>query len=65
MGLAGIGDCHITSAYLQSGCSPYKMAIDLGSIATLESPKLLGKLGVERIGYHRHDNIEVNLDQYG
>ena len=37
--------------------------VDLGGIAAFKAPELLGQHGVEGIGDHGHDNIEVHLDQ--
>lgn len=42
-----------------------KEAVDLGGIAAFKPPELLGQQGVEGIGDHRHDNVEVHLDEDG
>src|SRR4030043_1374163 len=42
-----------------------KESVDLGRIAAFKPPELLGQHGVEGIGDHGHDNVEVHLDQDG
>ena len=40
-----------------------KETVDFGGIATFKSPQFLGQHGVQGIGNHGHDNVEVHLDQ--
>jgi len=42
-----------------------KESVDLGRIAAFKPPELLGQHGVEGVGDHGHDNVEVHLDQDG
>ena len=45
-------------------CLPFsfdKESVDLGRIAAFKPPELLGQHGVEGVGDHGHDNVEVHL----
>ena len=40
-----------------------KETVNIGGIAALKPPELLGQHGVQGIGDHGHDNVEVHLYQ--
>ena len=65
MGSAGIGNLHRAASDVDGSLAPDKVAVDILSVALLETPEFLGQHAVEGISNHSHKNIEVHLDKNG
>ena len=59
----GDGDLVPRESYLP--LSFHKESVDLGRIAAFKPSEFLSQHGVEGVGDHGHDNVEVDLNQDG
>ena len=65
VGSSRIGDGNFLTVKSYFPFSFDKEAVDLGCVAAFKTPQLLCQHTIERISDHGHDDVKVNLDQYG
>ena len=65
MGTAGKDHRNIPVSNLDGTFTFYEVSKQLWCIAVLKTPELLRQHGIERIGNHGHQHIEVDLEQNG
>jgi len=62
-GALGKGDCDLPVTDFDAALALDEIAADLGSITGLEAAQVLGQATVRVSANHRHDHVEVDLDQ--
>jgi hypothetical protein len=65
VGSSGEDDGNLVAPESHVSFASDKLAVDLSSIAAFKAPKLLGQHGIEGIGNHGHDDVEMDLYQDG
>jgi hypothetical protein len=61
VGSSGEDDGDLVAPESHVSLASDKVAVDLSSITVFKAPKLLGQHGIESVGNHGHDHVEMDL----